>query len=57
MKYNEATMKDHAIAYMRGKDRLDDISINMIDRLQDANREQFKRIENIIAVQYVTGQP
>lgn len=57
MKYNEETMKSHAIYYERAKDRLDEISQYDIDLLIKENRKVYREISSVLKINYVNGQP
>jgi len=55
--YNKETMKADAIAFMRGKNRLHDLHPQVIEQLRQENQRNFEKLQSLIKVEFVSGQP
>lgn len=57
MNYTIETRKSHAITYLRGKDRFNQLTDEIKEQLIKENKEIFERINSILHIKLVDGQP
>lgn len=55
--YNEVKMHRDAMLYLRGKDRMKEISDNDIKTIRDITSKAFTMLEKAVKIEFVTGQP